>query len=249
MEEEIVYNEADKSYTQMLFNGDVEYVDPVQHYRNKIIETQRAKLRLMFSLKKHPLPAELIDTFILTEAKKVSDRYFSKVIRTSISSNFMEILTSKRKNEQERLLKGAELTPEQLYAFIYRAWIQHGFTLSEYYAEHLHAGVQMKTLPKLVRFENNVVYKVGKTNLTDGQLKQVIEHRKVTVSKFFDKEDTWHCLFTTYDSLNGKESWNEGQPHFHYISDKFGIPRDEIVRQLKSKSYKLPSLPHIAYIV
>ena len=48
--------------------------------------------------------------------------------------------------------------------------------------------------------------------------------------KFIDKEDEWHCLFLTYDSIRGKESWNGGQPHYHYISDKFGIPRAEWLR-------------------
>lgn len=82
-------------------------------------------------------------------------------------------------------------------------------------------------------------------NVLNGQLKQVIEQRKVIVSKFLDKGSEWHCLLLTYDSLKGKESWKNGQPHYHYISSKFRIPRDKVVEQLKSSSYNLGSLPHI----
>ena len=54
-----------------------------------------------------------------------------------------------------------------------------------------------------------------------------------------------HFLYT---NLKGKESWKDGQPHFHYISDKFGIPREKVVEQLKSNNYSLGCLPHIDII-
>lgn len=100
-------------------------------------------------------------------------------------------------------------------------------------------------MPKLVEIKDDKVSKVGNTTLTDGQLKQAVDHRKVVVAKFIDKEDEWHCIFLTYDSIRGKESWKGGQPHYHYISDKFGIPRAEVLNQLKSRIYNLGSLPHI----
>ncbi|RYD53439.1 MAG: hypothetical protein EOP52_04715 [Sphingobacteriales bacterium] len=80
-------------------------------------------------------------------------------------------------------------------------------------------------MPLLVEARGNYINKVGDTDLTDGQLRQAIDHRKVIVAKFFDNGDQWHCLFFTYESLGGKESWNDGQPHYHYIYDKFGLSR------------------------
>lgn len=73
----------------------------------------------------------------------------------------------------------------------------------------------------------------------------MIENRKVVVAKLLDKCDEWHCFFVTYDSLKGKELWQNGQPHFHYISDKFGLSREEVVKSLKDRKYNLGSLPHI----
>jgi len=52
-------------------------------------------------------------------------------------------------------------------------------------------------------------------------------------------------LFLTFDSLKGNETWRDGQAHYHYISDKFGIPRQKVVEQLKSGKYRLGTLPHI----
>lgn len=54
------------------------------------------------------------------------------------------------------------------------------------------------------------------------------------------------AFFATYKSFRGEETWlGEKQPHYHYISSGFGIERKEVVKQLKSKKYKLGNLPHI----
>ncbi len=123
-----------------------------------------------------------------------------------------------------------------------------GFKFSSYIGEHHHAGLNQSDLPQLISIKDGQVLKVGKTVLTDEELKQVILRRKVTVSRFLDNGDCWHCFFVTYASLRGQETWNDGQPHFHYISDKFGIPKDKVITTLKSAKYKLGSLPHLDYI-
>lgn len=84
----------------------------------------------------------------------------------------------------------------------------------------------------------------GETKLTEGQLKNVINHRKVTISKFLDKGDLWHCFFITYNSIGGKDKWQDGQPHYHYISDKWGFNRKDAVERLKSTNYP-PTSVHI----
>jgi hypothetical protein len=76
----------------------------------------------------------------------------------------------------------------------------------------------------------------------------VVEHRKVIISKFLDNKTAWHCFFLTFKSIRREESWQDGQPHFHYISDKFGISRENVIVQLKSKDYNLGTLPHIGLL-
>ena len=75
---------------------------------------------------------------------------------------------------------------------------------------------------------------IGKTDLTNGQLKQTIEQRHVVVSKFLDKDDKWHCFFQTYRGLGEQENYSNGQPHLHDISSAWGLPREFVLKQLKS---------------
>jgi len=118
---------------------------------------------------------------------------------------------------------------------IWQGWINN-FRLGSIYTK-------LKILDE--RLRNRLLKKVGDTNLTDGQLKELLIKRKKTIAKFLDKGDSWHCSFITYASLQGKDGWNQGQPHFHYISDKFNIPRETVINRLKSRKYNLGSLPHI----
>ena len=73
---------------------------------------------------------------------------------------------------------------------------------------------------------------IGDTDLTNGQVKKMITERKVIIAHFFDRGNDWHCLFTTYNSIGGKENYNNGQPHYHYFSSAFGIKRDEFIESI-----------------
>jgi hypothetical protein len=86
--------------------------------------------------------------------------------------------------------------------------------------------------------DDGVVKTIGETELTKGEVKNLIEQRKVVVAHFFVKDDDWHCLFTTYNSIGGKENYKDGQPHFHYISSAFGISKDDFIESMKSGQYK-----------
>jgi hypothetical protein len=159
-------------------------------------------------------------------------------MKTEVPPNLISLLNSQSKKEQERLLRGQSLSPYQLSAYLFRAWSEFGFSFSNYTGEHHHKGVDESTLPSLIVVgDDQKVRTAGETTLTEGQLKNVVNYRKVTVTKFLDKGENWHCFFTVYKSLRGEESWKDGQPHFHYISDKWGISREEAVKQLKSEKY------------
>ncbi len=109
--------------------------------------------------------------------------------------------------------------------------------------ENLPNGLEGKKLPKLFHIkEDGTIHKVGETDLTDGELKNVIEHRKVIVSHFFEKDDFWHCFFLTYNSIGGKENWKNGQAHFHYISSSFGISKADFIESVRTGKYKSTSI-------
>lgn len=227
---------------------DFEYVDPTKYYAESYIVTNISMMRDIILLEKPPIPIEFIEKYIHKEAVKDWFKKLKEIEATQVPENLISILKAETKKEQVKLLKNLSIAPDQLMAFIFKAWTDYGFSFSQYKSVHHHSGFDKTQMPKIVEIKDGKVNKVGNTSLTDGQLKQAVDHRKVIVAKFFDKDSSWHCFFLTFDSLKGKESWKGGQPHYHYISDKFGIPRHKVVEQLKSKNYSLGNLPHIDLI-
>lgn len=224
---------------------DFEFVNPLEHFSTAFISSSFSIMKEIVLLKEPMFPIEIIDKILMKEALKKNADYLSQILKIKIPENFIAVLSAKTKKEQVKLLKNQSINTDQLLAFLIKAHTDFGYYFSQYRGEHNHNCLDENKLPSVIGIKDGKVSKIGKTTLTDGQIKQVIEQRKVIVSKFLDKENEWHCLLLTYDSLKGKESWKDGQPHYHYISDKFGIPRDKVVEQLKSNSYSLGSLPHI----
>lgn len=245
VKEHRVYDDDGKGFYIMFESGDIEDVNPIEHYRDVFVNPRVVIEKEMLLAKKIPVPAIHIDAFLQSKASLAWGKKLKEIRNTELPNNLYDLLKASSKGEQVRLLKGISLTPEQLLTLIIFGWEKHGYRFSQYTGEHYHNGLDLEQLPKIINIKEGQVKKIGQSNLTDGQLKQIIEHRTVTISKFIDNGDEWHCFFITYRSIKGEESWKDGQPHFHYISDKFGIPRAKVVEELKSKNYKLGSLPHI----
>lgn len=227
---------------------DVEYVNPIDYYAEAQMSMDISMMRDILQLKLPHFPLEFLEPYILREANKEWQKKHNEINQTTIPQKFTTLLTTTKKREQIKLLKNSSITPEQLIALIFKGWTEYGYSFSQYVSEMPHNGLDVTKMPILVEIKKNNVRKVGSTSMTDGQLKQAIEHRKVMVAKFLDKQNEWHCFFLTYESLKGKESWKNGTPHYHYISDKFGLTRQNVLEQLKSCNYSLGSLPHISLL-
>ncbi|NDA64092.1 MAG: hypothetical protein EBX50_19005 [Chitinophagia bacterium] len=65
-------------------------------------------------------------------------------------------------------------TPAQSDAFIFRAYLEHGFTLSIYSTEHLPNGTDERNLPRLIHAQDGKIQKAGETFLSDGELIQIV---------------------------------------------------------------------------
>ncbi len=242
MKREIIYDEDGKGVTYAFYATDFEYTNPIEYYSeheiNKVITIEK---QLLF-MKDSVLASQLNDDFFVKRALKHWNEKYNEIIKTEIPENFIKLLDAKSKKEQVKLLHGQTINPDQLIAFIFKAW-ENGFSFSQYTSEHHHKGLDESKLPKLFKMKDGKVDKVvGETTLSEGQLKQVIEQRKVIVAKFFDRGSEWHCLFLTFNSLAGKENWKGGQPHLHYISDKYGLTREEAVNRFKSNNYPSTSV-------
>jgi len=226
---------------------DVRKVNPVEYFRKGFIVSNFFMARELIRLYRLPFASNLIDKICTRKAHEHWHEYYNSVLKIQIPENLRILFDTTKKSEQEKLLKNMTLTPKILSGFIFYAWNEKGYTFSQIKSEHLPSGVKKEELPTIIHVKEGNVETIGDSTMTKGQQKQVIENRKVVIAKIFDKGNEWHCFFVTYDSLKGKESWKNGQPHFHYISDKFGIKRDDLIKKLKNKHYNLGSLPHIDF--
>jgi hypothetical protein len=224
---------------------DVERIDPVEYYRTIYIESNKVKSREMLLAKNPPFTIEILEPTIIKSVNKDWEELYQKIMAEKVPDFLFSALRADNKKYQEKFLRGMQFTPDQLTAFYFRAYQEMGYTFSAYSSEHLPNGTVLGDMPTLVHIGADPIAKVGETSMTDGQLKQAVEQRSAIYGKILDKGEEWHCFFTTIESIAGKENWKGGQPHFHYISDKFGVSREEVVKQLKNKDYQLFSLPHL----
>ena len=180
----------------------------------------------------------LDDEFFIKNAEKTLIGFFEQFENTEVHKNFLELLNTERKKDQIKLLKGMTLNPDQLMLLIFKSYNDFNFLYGTYCFKNLPINLKEKKLPKLFHLnEDGTIKKVGETDLTDGQLKSIIEQRKVIVSHFFEKEKIWHCFFLTYNSIAGKENHNNGQPHFHYISSGFEITKNDFIKSMENGKY------------
>jgi len=218
-------SENDESTYFILKSGDLNRVNPVIHYTHLVLEhrTEILKSLTKEEYDKYGIPDDEAERCI---TKRISDEWkeeFIEMLEEEISSNFFQLLDSTTKSEQEKLMKNQSITSTGLFVFICKSFLEYGFTFSEYKSENFGKGVNKESMPNFIHIAKGNVKKVGDTDLTKGQLKQIVDQRKVIIAKILDKGGIWHCFLLTYRSLSGKESWRDGTPHMHYLSDKWGI--------------------------
>jgi hypothetical protein len=244
---QILNEETGEMLISFTEEGDIEFVNPFEYLANFFITRKMIMSGVPIEeLKGEKNPTEA-STSIFRNAMDSWVKEKVRILKTELPDSLIKLLQTNKKSEQEKLIKSFHLTPAILMAFAFRAYIDFGFTLSMYQNEITPNGIDSSKMPyaSLIN-EKGEVEKFGKTELSDGQIKQIIQHRKVTVARIFDNRDTWHCFFANYRSLNGDEIWlGKNQPHFHYISKAFGISRQELINELKSTKYNLGNVPHL----
>ena len=234
--------------------GNAENVNPIEFYRQAYIQKQihmywaiSPNLEREFAKKNLKLSKSELDE--LFKKRSISDweDFYAEKSKTKINPNYLALLKTNKKTEQKNLLKGQSLSTYELFALIMYAYKEYGFMFSQYIFQHSQKGINPTDLTDFTHLrEDGSVLTSRETNLSDGQLKQAIEHRVHMTAKFIGDDNNWHCFFTNMKSLKGKEkSYKNGQPHFHYISDKWGLTKEEIIEELSKRKYKLPSIPHL----
>jgi hypothetical protein len=238
-----IYSEDGKSFYRLFFDDKVEFANPIEYFKNRSITSHFYMMKDVSDHKLKDIPKEIKHKVLLKQATETWENRYLSIIEEKLDEDFLNLLIASKKSDQIRLLKGKSFTPNTLIKFLFISYLDFGFTFSRYTSEKLPKNLNQQNLPTMINLseDESSVEIIGETILKEGELKNVINHRKNIVANFLDKGDEWHCFYVTYKSLAGKESWNDGEPHYHYLSDKFGLSREEVVQGIIDG--KVPSTP------
>ena len=181
-----------------------------------------------------PIPDEVVRNFILA---KTDEMIANKLATTSPNPIVHQLFSdySLSYKDQNKLLKGLTLTGEDLL-WMNKEAQDMGYLLDIYHEEKYPDKFKEKKHPALFRKkEDGSIEKIGTTDMTDGEMRALLEQRKVIQARVYHKNNIWHCFYFTFKGLAGLESGLMGsKPHYHYLSDKSGITWDDLVIRIKS---------------
>jgi len=174
-------------------------------------------------------------------ADEIAEKQIKEAKETVLPPQIYNILEKNLyKREQVKCLKGVELSPLYLGAIFIQAGIR-GYKFSNYCYKGNPQNLSENELPSFIflRDDGNLD-SYGTASLIDGQLKDYVRSSKFILARILDKGERWHCFYQTKSGIQGKESGNLGsRPHLHYISDAFGVSREDFIKALKGG--KVPS--------
>ena len=120
----------------MLFEDrDFEMKNPIEHYGNQTI----VKQMILNGISKEEMNGDKELTAMNREIFRNALDHWLKLKgefqKIKVPKNLIQLLKTNRKRDQEKLLDGFILTPEILTSFIFTAYHEFGYTLSQYSAE------------------------------------------------------------------------------------------------------------------
>ena len=205
---------------------------------------------------KHPKYTQALDPEInfkhgQEEGLSQFKQYYDEVMGLHVPEELFNLLSLNKKKRQlaeiNKIAASNGLTSDELQAFIFRAYLNHGYTLSMYTGEKLPTGLNAGEFPDAAMVEEDGSTRIwGDTSLNNSQIKNGILQRGFVAARVLDKGPLWHCFIYTMNGVNGKEL---GQgPHIHYISNAWGHERSSVVAQVKAGDYSLNTNNHIPYV-
>ena len=179
------------------------------------------------------IPEHYIKKFILEEVDKmISDKLNGSAPKDEIQRLFADNSLSYK--EQNKLLKDVKLTATDIL-WLNKEAQDMGYLMDIYHEEKYPLKFDEKKQPVLYhQNEDGTIEKLGETDMTEGEMKALLEQRKVIQARVYHKGSTWHCFYFTFKGLAGKENGIMGSmPHYHYLSDKSGITWNDLITRIK----------------
>ena len=210
----------------------------IKFHASSIAPVVKSKLE---KCKKFNLPYN--DDIICRIALMFAEQTYNEFSKGTVDDVFKNIFQKElSKKEQIRLLRGVQLTNMQLFTLFSFAE-ECGYKFSHYKWEGNPKSIKDEKLPSFMHLKDDgSIEYMGETSLTEGQMRTIIEQANVLIVRIFDNGTHWHCFLQTYKGLKGQESGEQGsRPHIHYLSDSFGISKDDLTKMIRMGRY--PNTP------
>ena len=181
-----------------------------------------------------PVPLAMVRRFMLAETDKM---IADKLAETSPNPKIHQLLTDETLSyrQQNQLLKGLEINAYDIL-WLNKEAQDLGYLLDVYHEEKHPVKFDAKKHPYIIKEnEDGSVETIGVTDMTEGEMKALLQQRKVVQARIYHKDTTWHCFYFTFKGLAGEESGVMGsKPHYHYLSDKSGIAWNDLMQRIKA---------------
>lgn len=201
----------------------------------------------IFKHSEHPEWAD--EALIKRLALKHSEDFFEDMLhKTFPDFRLQQILahTEWSKKQQKMLWQEFELRTRDLLWFNWLAQ-KAGYLLDIRVVETYPKVFDAKQMPIIFRkTEDGNIDKIGETDMSEGEMRALLQQRKVQNVRIYHKGEVWHCFYGTMKGLNGQEQGAVGShPHYHYISDKWGIKLEDLLQRIQAND--MPSSIHILF--
>ena len=186
--------------------------------------------------------------FIEAAAPQMAINFVNEMLqKSSLDTRWQQLLSHEEwsKKEQVQLLKNMVLKPSDILWFCKQTQ-ELGYLLDVYRIETTPKVYEGKKTPFVFREKDNgEIEKMGNTDMSDGEMRDWLKQRKAYVIYVFHKGDAWHCFDSTDKAIHGEEHGQVmgNQPHYHYLSSKWGICLEELNQRITSN--KMPSSIHL----
>jgi hypothetical protein len=197
------YLNEDLQYAKVTV-GDVEYVNPMEHFASVYINNKIAFNRDFLIARGIPITDELLKEVLPTKARIEWQQKYEDIISTPLPAELLELLETRSKVEQLSILKSLSLNHEQLLSFIIKAG-PSGYTYSQYHT--------MATI--------------------SGSAALRTTKRSVSILKFLDKEETWMCFAINYVCPSEREWYKGADVRLSYTSRGFGLTRIAVLMDFR----------------
>lgn len=208
--------------------------DPFEYFRLGYAFSMFRNNSDLLSLKGVDVPEEVIKTCTLNKV----DMIINDILESSQPNPAIhQLLTdeSLKKQQQLKLLKGLTLKADDLL-WLNKEAHDLGYLLDVYHEEIYPDKFKDQQMPYMIhQKEDGKIEFAGKTNMTEGDMKTILEQRRAIQARIFHKDNIWHCFHFTVKGLYGLEGGTWGaKPHYHYLSDKSGLSWEELIQRVKS---------------